>query len=173
MQNAFRRRFGNALQWYQVLEQRMKYEVDTWVQAISSSRRDCTKPRDEVHLSTNTIPPADSPPTSRSASTGDPHPLVQSSTTAAEPVRDEETRRTIIMIGNAEGTASLSRHQPCAPKAFPLPSDDSTRTLDRCAREGRPSPYLIRRCPVCFGTSAAKLDHSRYVMIIFRALAYQ
>lgn len=151
----------------------MKHEVDTWVQAISSSRRDRTKPRDEAPIPTNTIPLVDSPPTSRSASTDDTPSLIQSSTTATEAVRDEETRPKIIMIGNAEGTADPSWYQKCTPKAFPLPSDDSTRALDRCASDGRPSPYLIRRCPVCFGTSAAKLEHSRYVIGLLRDLAYQ
>ena len=150
----------------------MKHEVDTWVQAISSSRHDRTKPRDEAPIPTNTTP-VDSPPTSRSASTGDPHSLTKSSTPATEKVWDEDTRAKIVMNGKAEGTANPSWRQTCAPKTFPLPSDDSTRTLDRCAREDRPSPYLIRRCPVCFGTSATKLGHSRYGIVNFRALAYQ
>ena len=127
MQNAFRRRFGNALQWYQVLEQRMNHEVNSWVQAIPSIRCDQTKPHIEVSIQSNAIPPADSPRTSHSAVTL---------------------------------------------KAFPLPSNDSTRTHDRHAIEGCPSPYLTRRCPVCFSASGAKLDHSRYVIVMTHALAY-
>jgi len=173
MQNAFRRRFGNALQWYQVLEQRMKHEVDTWVQAIPSSRRDQTEARNDAPIPTSTIPPANSPPTSHSVRTGDPLSVIQSSTAATEAVPDEETCLEVIMIGKAEGAANPSWHQPCTPIAFPCPSNDSTRALDRRAREDTPSPYLTRRCPVCFGTSAAKLDHLRYVIIQIRALAYQ
>lgn len=165
MQNAFRRRFGNALQWYQVLEQRMKHEVDTWVQAIPSSRRDRTETRNDAPIPASTIPLANSPPIPHSARSGDPLSVVQPSTAATEVVRDEETRPEIIMIGKAEGIENPSWHQPCTPISFPRPSNDSTRALDRRAREDTPSPYLRRRCPVCFDTSAAKLDHLRYGMI--------
>ena len=173
MQNAFRRRFGNALQWYQVLEQRMKHEVDTWVQAIPSSRRNQTEARNDAPIPSSTIPPANSPPTSHSAITGDPLSVIQPSAATTEAVRDEETSPEIIMTGKAEATENPSRHLPCTPIAFPRPSNDSTRALDRRAREDTPSPYLTRRCPVCFGTSATKLDHLRYVIIQIRALAYQ
>src|SRR5258706_3074003 len=171
MQNAFRRRFGNALQWYQVLEQRMKHEVESWVQALPSNHRDRAKPRDNAFMQTNTVPPADSTPTHHPAGTHDPFPPIQPSTTATEVVSNEETCSEITMIGKA--TANPSWHQPCPPKAFPLPSSDITRAHDRHAHEGRPSPYLIRRCPVCFSASGAKLDHSRYVTVIILALAYQ
>ena len=168
MQHVFRRRFGNALQWYQVLVQRMKHEVETWVQAIFSSRRDRTKPRDEISMPTHTIPPANSPPTPNAASTHDPSSLMQPSTAATGVVRDEETHPKIITIGKAEGTAKVSWQQIRIPTAFPLPSNDSTRTFDCQAREGQPSPYLTRRCPVCFSASAARFDHSRYVIIIIQ-----
>lgn len=68
--------------------------------------------------------------------------------------------------------ASPSQHQACTPKAFPLPSRDSTCALDCHAHKGHPSPYLTRCCPVCFCTSGAKLDHSRYVIIMHLLLAY-
>ena len=169
MQNAFRRRFGNALQWYQVLEQQMNHEVNSWAQAISSGHCDQTKPRDDI---SNTISPVDSPRTSHSASTHDPFSLIQPKTAAAEVICDKEIHPEIVMIGKAEGTANPGWHQTCTPKSFPLPSSHSTRTLDRHAREGRPSPYLTRRCPVCFSASGAKLDHSRYVIVMIQALAY-
>ena len=147
----------------------MHHEVDSWVQAISSGHRNRTKPRDDVSI---TIPPANSPHTSHSAGTHDPFSLIQPSTAATEVVCNEEIRPEIMMIRKAEGTVSPSRHQTCTPKAFPLPSSDSTRALDRHAREGHPSPYLTRRCPVCFSASGAKLDHSRYVIIMLQSLAH-
>ena len=146
----------------------MKHEVDSWVQSMSSGHRNRTKPHDEVSMSTNPIPPADSPPTSQSASTYPPS-LIQPTTAATEVARDEETRSKTTMIGKGEGTANTSwNHTP-----FPLPSSDSTHTFDHHARNGRPSPYLTRRCPVCFSTSGAKLDRSRYVIKTLLALDYQ
>ena len=172
MQNAFRRRFGNALQWYQFLEQQMKHEVDSWVQAFSSRRHERSKPCNEAHIPTTTIPPTDSTPTSHPVRTSDPISPIQPSTSAAEVVRDEDTCAKIITTGKVEGTAKPSCHSACTPIAFPLPSNDSTRACDRHPREGCPSPYLTRRCPVCFRTSTAKLNNSRYVIIIIWALAY-
>ena len=145
----------------------MKHEVDTWVQAIPSSRRDQTEARNDAPTPPSTISPTNSPPTSHSARAGDPLSVIQPSTAVTEAVRNEETN------GKAEGTENPSRHQPCTPIAFPRPSNDSTHALDRRARKDTPSPYLTRRCPVCFGTSAAELDHLRYVIIQIRALAYQ
>lgn len=144
----------------------MNHEVDSWVHAISSDHRNRTKPHDEVSMSTNPISPADSPPTSHSASIPS---LIQPTTATTEIVRDEETRSKTTMIGRAEGTANTSRHHT----PFPLPSSDSMRTFDRHARNGRPSPYLTRRCPACFSAPGAKLDHSRYVIKTPLALAYQ
>ena len=135
----------------------MKHEVDFWVHSISSRHRNRTKPHDEVSMSTNPVPPADSPPTSYSARISS---LIQPTTTATEIVRDEGTRSKTMMIGKAEGTANTNWHYT----PFPLPSDDSTRTFDRHARDGRPSPYLTRRCPACFSAPGAKLSHSRYVI---------
>jgi hypothetical protein len=169
MQNAFRRRFGNALQWYQVLEQQMNHEVDSWVQAISSSHRDQTKSHDEV---SNTISPADLPRTSHSASTHNPLSLIQPSTAATAATEVLDDKGIHPEIGTAEGTADRIWRETCTPRAFPLPLSDSTRALDRRAREECPSPYLTRRCPVCFSTSSAQLDHSRYVIIMIQALHY-
>ena len=150
----------------------MKHEVDTWVQAVPSSRCDRTEAHNDAPIPTSTLPPANSP-TSHSARTSDPFSQIQPSTAATEAVRDKGTCPEITMIGKSEGTANPSRHQPCTPITFPRPSNDSTRTLDRHAREGCPSPYLTRRCPVCFGTSAAEVDNSRYVIFLIWALAYQ
>src|SRR5258706_10694439 len=173
MQNVFRRQFGNALQWYQVLEQQMKHKVNSWVQAFSSSHHEQSKPCNKAHIPTNTIPPTDSTPTSHPARTSNPISLIQPSTGATEVVRDEDTRARIITTRKVEGTANPSCHPTCTPMAFPLPSNDSTCALDHHPRKGCPSPDLPRRCPVCFGTSAAKLDDSRYVIITIWALAYQ
>ena len=141
----------------------MNHEVDSWIQAISSSHHDQTRPCDGI---SNPISPANSPCAAHSVNTHDPISPVQPSTAAAEVVFDKEIRPETTPIGKAEGTANPSGHETCTPKAFPLPSSDSTHTLDRHPREGRPSPYLTRRCPVCFSASGAKLDHSTYVMIV-------
>lgn len=142
--------------------------MESWIQAVASSRQDRTKPGGEGSVPTHTIPLANSPPTPDSSSTHDASSLIEPGAAATGVVRDEETHPKIIPIAKAEGTANASWHQIHAPKAFPLPSNDSTRTLDRHTREGQPSPYLTRRCPVCFRTSAAKLDQSRYVIIIIQ-----
>jgi len=146
----------------------MNHEVDSWIQAISSGHRDQPKPCDDV---SNTISLADSPHTSHPASTHNPFSLIQPSTAAAEVICDTEIRPEIITIEKAKDTANPS-WKTCTPTAFPLPSSDSIRTLDRHARDGCPSPYLTRRCPVCFSGSGAKLDHSRYVIIMIQVLAY-
>ena len=146
----------------------MNHEVDSWVQALPSSHRDRTEP---LSMPINTVPPADPPPTPHSAGTHAPFPPIQPSTAVTEVVCNEEPHPETTVIGQA--TANLSWHRPCPPKAFPLPSSDGTRALDRRAHEGRPSPYMIRRCPVCFSASGAKLDHSRYVTVRILAVAYQ
>lgn len=156
-QHAFRRRFGNALQWYQVLELRMKHEVNSWVQAIPSSHHD------DVPMPTNISPLAGPLPTSHSASTQNSISRPQPSTLPASEVQNEEACPT---IGEVEDTEDPRWYRTCPSKAFPLPSSDSVHTLDRHAREDRPSPYLTRRCPVCFSASGAKLDHSRYAIKI-------
>ena len=146
----------------------MKHEVDSWVQALPASHRDRPEP---PSMPTNTVPPADSPSTPHSAGTHAPVPPIQPSTAATEVVCNEVPHPEATTIGQA--TANPSWHQPRPPKAFPLPSTDGARTLDRRAPEGRPSPYLIRRCPVCFSASGGKLVHSRYVTVRILAVAYQ
>ena len=144
----------------------MKHEVNSWVQATSSSHRDQTNPSDDVSTPQHISPFA----TSHSASTHIIFSRPQPSIVAASEVRAEGA---CLTIGEAEDTEDPRWHRTYTPKAFPLPSDDSVHTLDRYAREDRPSPYLTRRCPVCFSASGAKLDLSRYVIKIIRAPAYK
>lgn len=142
----------------------MKHEVNSWVQAIPSGHCNQTNPRDDVSLPANASPLANSPPTSHQADTHDPLLQPQPSTVAASEVCDEEIQPKIVTISEVEDTEDPNRHRTCTPKAFPLPLSDSVHTLDRHAREDRPSPYLTRRCPVCFSATGAELDLSRYVI---------
>src|SRR5258706_16008483 len=96
MQNVFRRQFGNALQWYQDLEQQMKHKVNSWVQAFSSSNHEQSKPCNKAHIPPNTIPPTDSTPTSHPARTSNPISLIHPNTVATEAVPVEDTRARII-----------------------------------------------------------------------------
>jgi len=140
----------------------MKHEVDSWVQATSPSHRE------EESMPANLSPFTDSPP--QSASTHAPLSRLQPIAVTAPEVRDEEA---CLTIGGAEDLEDPRWCRTRTPKVFPLPSGDSVHTLDRDACEDRPSPYLTRRCPVCFSASGAKSELSRYVLKIVRASAYK
>jgi hypothetical protein len=151
----------------------MKHEVNSWVQASSSSHCDQTNPHNDVSKPTNSNPLPDSPTTSHSASTQNPFSRPQLSTVAASQVRDEETLPKIITIKEVESAENPSWHRTWTLKAFPLPVSDSVHTLDCDAREDHLSPYLTRRCPVCISASGANLTLSRYVIQVVQAPAYK
>jgi hypothetical protein len=136
----------------------MKHEVNSWAQATSSSHRDRTNLRNEVSIPVSLSPLTNLPPHSDNTHIlfTQPQPI----TVAAPVVRGEEA---CLMIGGAEDMEDPCWCRTRTTNAFPLPSGDSVHTLDRDACEDRLSPYLTRRCPVCFSASGAKLKLLRYV----------
>ena len=178
-----RRRFGNALHWYQVLVAMTDQEVDIWIRNTTFA---VTASADNTNGTENTnteIPIQGRPPKLQE----DPvqgvddqgHTsglLVFQSTTAiaiTTPDRSSDTESSGFTSKPLGGTATAffqSDMPNVVPLPFPLPKD-FLRMQENVPITGVPSIYLQRRCPICFSgkpnlqTSTCILNSEVYTSI--------
>ncbi|KAJ7450464.1 hypothetical protein FB451DRAFT_1186861 [Mycena latifolia] len=141
-QNSLRRRFGNCLMWYIHLRTEMKASYDKIVQ-VARVR----------HLGVTDVPPEPAPPGN---STPQPretlHPATPDHASSPTPAargrqaqREPRPQRSSSTTPTPESPQQQRKRQrETTPEAPPLPfPEPPPRT--------RPSEYLQRRCPACFG----------------------
>jgi hypothetical protein len=145
-QDSLRKRFGNALHWYNTLQDAMENHIDN---ILRHTRRIQFSLDDGLsHWSTSSTPRQETP---RSDNESTPRP--PSRAPAAVPSHDYRSSMTPSpspSMSNA-GLNSTARKRPL---------DDEDDTEDETVKRNpfqlprprvRPSDYLRRRCPLCFG----------------------
>jgi hypothetical protein len=119
-----RRRFGNALHWYQVLIARAEQEVDAWIRNTTSA---VTAPPDNTNGRENTMPTQGRLRSNDNESTG----------SMSKP------------LGGISMPFLQSDMPNAIPTPFPLPKEFPWME-ENVPSAGVPSIYLQRRCPICF-----------------------